>query len=138
VPGGYPSALLICAYLSGTLTSTTGTEAKSYYFINCERMDWNVPLVFSYFDTDKNVSDDGVTALEVKAGGGATFVKTSYAAFLTDIATNKTEYDKLKGLYIIAFKENEDSTPISVPIIRALNIENQGLIQNEGIIENGE
>jgi hypothetical protein len=44
----------------------------------------------------------------------------------------------LKGLYIVAFKENEDSTPVSVPIIRALNIENQGLIQNEGIIEIGE
>jgi hypothetical protein len=138
VPGGYPSALLVCAYLSGTLTSTTGTEAKNYYFINCEQMNWNIPLVFSYFDTDKNVSDDGRTALVIKAGDGATFVKTTYADFLTDIATNKTEYDKLKGLYIVAFSENENTSPVSVPIIRVLNIENEGLIQNEGIIEIGE
>jgi hypothetical protein len=82
-----PSALLICAYLSGsTLTATDGTEAPSHYFTNYEQMDWNIPLVFSVFDT---TGLGGATALEVKAGGSSTtFTTTSYANFVTNIAQN--------------------------------------------------
>ena len=131
-PEGYPtftgpSALLICNYLSSTTSSATN------FFTQCQEMDFNVPLVFSEY----HLGLGGETSLTVQTGGsgsGLVLSITNIAEFISLARGASSGYSGLNGLYIIA-NDTPDTTPI--PIIRALNIENEGLIQNEGIIDVG-
>jgi len=109
---------------------TRGTGLN--YFTNAEEMNWAIPLVFSDFVSEL----DGKTplALEIKTAGSTHIINIgSLSNFLTNIARNSSGYQNLNGLYIISFDDIND-----VPIIRALNIDNEGLIQNEGIIHIGD
>lgn len=129
MPAG-PSALLVCAYQVDN-NNLPVSPSTIDYLTQCEKMDWLTTLVFS----DDVAELGGSTSLRVEAAGAGSdmpFYTAGIEDFLA-MARTESEYNNLKGLYIISFQESND-----IPIIRALNLENSGFIQNEGIIDIGD
>jgi len=116
------SALIIGAHILNNANLSTAKPANSE--LEAQRMNYTVPLVFG----DIILSDADNSGIEIKAGAKEN-VYTVDA--IMDMAKNGG-WEVLKGLYILC-----NQTEGIVPIIRAIHINNSGLIYNMGIIEVG-
>jgi hypothetical protein len=127
LPAG-PSALLICALLNGTTMAS-----PSNFYTQCQTMDFSTTLVFSDFVQELNPTNEGITRMIINTGDDSNF-NVNLSTDIFTVAQNPSAWVNLNGLYIIS---NNTGADVIMPTIRALNIQNEGLIQNEGIIDIG-
>jgi hypothetical protein len=135
-----PSALLICAYLQCQADGCDPTISNP--FIDCQAMSFNIPLVFSDI-REELIAENKNAPMQILAGGSSnvllfstiddflTFVKYTNPTSNPADHIYKNAWNDLNGLYLISFDTGE------IPVIRVLHLKNEGLIQNEGIIEIG-
>ena len=93
-----------------------------------QRMDFTVPLVFG----DIIESADDNSGIEIKTGVKAVNVHPVDEIMTIAKSKNPDELKKLKGLYILC-----NGAESIIPTIRAIYVNNSGLILNMGIIEVG-